>query len=177
MKIICISGKAGSGKDYVASALKEKLEYRGNKVLIAHYADLLKYILKTFFQWDGQKNVYGRNLLQHVGTDVIRQQDENYWVNFLKGIFTLFNQEWEYILLPDARFPNEIDVMKDAFHCVSIRINREYESSLTEEQSQHESETALDDYNFDYEFDNNSENIEQELRNCIEFITGDNYED
>ncbi len=41
----------------------------GYKVLIAHYADLVKYVAKTFFEWNGEKDEYGRSLLQHIGTE------------------------------------------------------------------------------------------------------------
>ena len=47
MKIITISAKARNGKDFCANLIKQKLESRGNKVLITHYADLLKYICKN----------------------------------------------------------------------------------------------------------------------------------
>lgn len=56
MKVITISGKAQNGKDTTAGLLKAALEADGYKVLITHYADLLKYICKQFFGWDGQKD-------------------------------------------------------------------------------------------------------------------------
>ena len=150
--VILLSGKSGSGKDFVANIMKEKLEQKGNHVLITHYADLLKYILKTFFDWDGQKDEHGRHLLQYVGTDVIRKQNPNYWVNFVKDIITMFSNNWDYILIPDARFPNEVTRMFCSdFRTISVRITRiNYTSKLTEEQQKHESETALDNYYFDY---------------------------
>ena len=48
MKVITISGKAQNGKDTTAGLLKSALEADGYKVLITHYADLLKYICKQF---------------------------------------------------------------------------------------------------------------------------------
>lgn len=54
MKVIAVSGHARHGKDTVAKMLQEQLEADGNKVLITHYADLLKYICKTFF-WMGRQ--------------------------------------------------------------------------------------------------------------------------
>lgn len=48
MKIIAISGKAQHGKDTTAGFLKSTLEADGYKVQVAHYADLLKYILYTW---------------------------------------------------------------------------------------------------------------------------------
>ena len=86
MEIVSISGHAGSGKDTVAGIIKERLEHDDRKVLITHYADLLKYICKTFFNWNGKKDERGREILQYVGTDIIRKQDENYWVDFLISI-------------------------------------------------------------------------------------------
>lgn len=155
--VILLSGKSQHGKDYTSNILKKEIEKKNQKVLITHYADLLKYICKTFFNWDGNKNENGRSILQKVGTDVIRKQKPNYWVGFIKSIITMFPNEWDYILIPDTRFPNEIEEMKKCaeFDTISVRIHRpRFESSLTEKQKQHESETALDNYCFDYKITN-----------------------
>ena len=172
--VILLSAKSGHGKDFIANIMKEKLEQMGNKVLITHYADLLKYILKTFFGWDGEKDEHGRHLLQYVGTDVIRKQNPNYWVNFVKDIITMFSNEWDYILIPDTRFPNEVTEMYcDNFRTISVRIRRiNYTSKLTEEQQQHESETALDNYPFDYYMTNDGtlKGIAKEINDFIKII-------
>lgn len=145
MQLILISGKAGHGKDTLAGFLKECMEADGKKVLITHYGDLLKYICKQFFGWDGQKDEKGRTLLQYVGTDIIREQKPNYWVDFIAGILRMFKDEWDYVLIPDVRFPNEIEGMKE-FNPKHIRIIRPGFNMLTKEQQKHPSETALDNY-------------------------------
>lgn len=152
MKIICISGKARHGKDITATYLSEALETRGYSVLVTHYADLLKYICKTFFDWDGKKDEYGRDLLQIVGTEVIRKKDPDFWVKFIRDILQFFPDRWDYVLIPDCRFPNEIDVIKAEFaDTIHVRVYRpDCESPLTEEQQNHISETALDDTIPDY---------------------------
>ena len=71
MRIIAISGHAQNGKDTTANIIKKHLEERGDKVLIVHYADLLKFICTKYFDWDGQKDEKGRHLLQYIGTDII----------------------------------------------------------------------------------------------------------
>lgn len=146
MKILCISGKAQHGKDTTALMLQNILDKNGKKTLIAHNGDLLKYICKTFFGWNGEKDDTGRTLLQYVGTDVVRKQYPDFWVDFLINIFTLFKNEWDVVIIPDCRFPNEIDKLKlsglDTYH---IRVERaNFESPLSVEQQHHISETALD---------------------------------
>ena len=146
IKITCISGKAGHGKDTTAIFMKEFLEERGQRVLITHYGDLVKYIAKTFFGWDGNKDEAGRSLLQRIGTDEIRAKCPNYWTDFVKGIVKMFPAEWDHVLIPDCRFPNEVECFMEAgFDAVHIRVIRApFVSPLTLEQQMHPSETALD---------------------------------
>ena len=146
MKVVCISGKAQHGKDTTAGMMKTVLESMGHTVLIAHYGDLVKYVCRTFFGWNGEKDAYGRSLLQKVGTDIVREQRPNFWVDFIKDLLSMFPNEWDFVLIPDSRFPNEIDGLKqDGFNVIHLRVRREnFESPLTTEQQNHPSETALD---------------------------------
>ena len=158
MKIICISGKAQNGKDTTANFLKPELEARGKRVLISHFGDLVKFICRTYFEWDGQKDEKGRHILQYVGTDIIRAQMPDYWVDFIADMLTFFGDKWDYVLIPDCRFPNEIEKFGErGFDAISLRVIRDnFESPLTKEQQKHISETALDNYSFDYVVYNSS---------------------
>ena len=149
MKIICISGKAQHGKDYTAEYIKSNIN---KKTVIIHYGDLLKYIAEKYFNWNGKKDKEGRNLLQHLGTDVVRKQEPDFWVDYLINMLKVFSKEWEYVIIPDCRFPNEIDKLKSSgFDIITLRVIRPYyDNGLTKEQKAHISETALDDYQFDY---------------------------
>lgn len=126
-------------------------------MLIIHYADLLKFMCTSLFGWDGKKDERGRELLQRVGTDVIRAQRPDFWVDFIIEELKLFAGQWDYVLIPDARFPNEIDRLKEAgFDVTHLRIEREVMcSTLTAEQKKHSSETALDDVQPDHVVYNN----------------------
>lgn len=152
MKIFCISGKAQHGKDTTANFMLEALAKKGESVLIFHYADLLKYIAKQYFGWDGVKDENGRKLLQELGTDVIRKKNPDYWVMFAVGLLRLFIDRWDYVLIPDARFPNEIDTLKEAgFDVAHVRVIRPgFDNGLTPKQQRHPSEVALDHVNPDY---------------------------
>ena len=143
--ILC-SGRARHGKDTSAEIIKDNLEARGYRVLITHYADLLKFICKNFFGWNGEKDEAGRTLLQQVGTNCIREQDPDYWVDFVANLIKMFPDRYDFVVIPDTRFPNEIDRIAYAgFPTTHVRIIRtDFESQLTEEQKNHPSETALD---------------------------------
>lgn len=156
MKVICISGKAQHGKDTVASKIKEALENDEHTVLITHYADLVKYICEKFFEWDGVKDERGRSLLQKVGTDIVRENDADFWVYFIVKILRFFPNNWDYVIIPDCRFENEIDIMESNFDTITLRVIRTkgesgdiFESNLSNDQKSHKSETSLDNYEFD----------------------------
>lgn len=152
MRVFTISGSAGHGKDTIASMLSENLTRRGYRVLITHYGDLVKYICEKFFGWDGQKDEQGRTLLQHVGTDIVRNKVSDFWVNFIVDVLTFFEHEWDFVLIPDTRFPNEIECLEDnGFFTTHVRVVRPgYDNGLTEQQNSHISERALDDVEPDY---------------------------
>ena len=157
---IIISGKAGSGKDTLAKFMKEELEKHNKKVLIIHYGDAVKWILRDYFNWDGKKDAVGRTLLQHIGTDVVRAIHPNYWTGIVVGLLQAFEpyNDFDVALVPDARFPNEIDIaLQNLKNCVAVRVERYNEDgspwinpNLTEEQRNHPSENSLDVYAFDY---------------------------
>ena len=156
--IVPIIGKARHGKDSFASYLKEELEAKGHNVLIIRYADYLKFICKEYFDWNGEKDEYGRNLLQYIGTDLCRKNNADIWVKVVCEFIKACGDRFEYILIPDSRFENEIDYWgKEDFSTVPIRVTRrnldgsEFDNGLTPEQKSHPSETALDNFKAFYE--------------------------
>lgn len=153
MRVITISGKARSGKTTIANALKEKLELQGMRVKIVNFADYLKMILKEYYGWNGEKDEKGRKLLQEVGTDIMRKNNENIWVRVIIELLKAFGDTVDVVIIPDTRFKNEIVMLRDCPIIegpFTVRVEREGDySDLTEEQKRHPSETALDDWKFD----------------------------
>lgn len=157
---LVLSGKSGSGKDEFAHMIKDILAAHNKRTIIIHYADVLKYFLKEFYNWDGQKDAIGRSLLQGVGTDQVRAHNPDYWthvvVDFLKAIEGY--SDFDVAVIPDGRFENEINIALTTLdNCYSVRIERTNEDgtpwinpNLTEDQRKHPSETSLDVFAFDY---------------------------
>lgn len=167
-KIILISGKAQHGKTEVAKILRSFLEHRKFRVTLIPFASYLKFVCKEHYNWDEKKDEEGRSILQYVGTDVIRKKRPDFWVNVVMHFIDAFEDEFDYFIIDDVRFINEIDFTEDSrFDSISIRVERlNFENSLTEEQRLHESETGLDNYkNFDCHIKSESgrDNLEQQI--------------
>lgn len=152
MKIITISGAAQHGKDSSADILKSKLESSNKKVLIVHMADYLKFICKQYYGWNGEKDCAGRSILQYVGTDKVRSKIPDFWVDVVIKFLEAFGEDFDYILIPDCRFANEVNKFRSmGIHTTAIKVIRNnFDNGLTEEQKNHPSERALDNFKFDY---------------------------
>lgn len=152
MKTIMISGKAGHGKDTVAQIIKEELELQNEKVLIIKFGDAVKWFAREYYNWNGNKNIQGRSLLQYIGTEMMRSYDEYYWGRIVSE-FIAANKDFTYALIPDWRFYTEKEaVLADNKECYTLRVERPnfINPNMTEEQLKHISETELDNYKFDY---------------------------
>jgi hypothetical protein len=176
-KIILISGKAENGKTTTANYMRLSLESKGYNVIVTRYAKYLKEVATDYCGWNGIKDEYGRNLLQQLGTDIIRKKLNKplFHVGRTCEDIEITQDYYDYVIIDDARYENEIYYPKTMFgnKVVSIRVNRinedgsMWQSNLTDEQKNHISETSLDDFRFDYyittrsidETKNQSENI------------------
>lgn len=151
-KVILLSGKGEAGKTSLANIIKKELEKANKKVLIIPFAGYLKFVAKQYFEWDGKKDENGRTLLQYLGTDIVRRKNPNFWVETVGNFINLFSEEFDFFIIDDCRFLEEIRYFKDIniIDNFSIRVKRlNYENSLTKDQRNHASETALDNYSFD----------------------------
>ncbi len=171
-KIITVSGKARHGKDTFALAAQKYYESMNKKCLIFHYADVLKFICKEYFGWNGIKDERGRSMLQHVGTDIVRRNSPDCWVNIASEIIKGFGDTFDYIIIADTRFPNEIThwvETQNPNNVLNVRIERpNFDNGLTEEQKRHPSETLLDKWHFDSTIVNDC-SIE-EFGNRVEYL-------
>ena len=154
-KIIIISGKASSGKSLSANIIKENTN---NTILLA-YADYLKMYAKNISGWDGSEDTKPRELLQQLGVELIKNNNnENMLINRIIEDIKVYSYFYDYIVITDARFPNEIESIKKEFdNVISVRINRNI-YNLDKKYQNHSTETGMDEYNnYDYVIDNNSD--------------------
>lgn len=152
--------------------MKELFEKDGKKVIIYHYADPLKSMCKLYFNWNGEKDENGRNLLQYIGTEKVRAVDEDFWVKLADETINTVLNDYDIVIISDARFVNEIKIWREKEQLLTaIRVERlNHKSHLTEKQKNHISEKQLDDCYFDYIV--TSENLD-ELNDNIHILYDD----
>ena len=173
MRIITLSALARHGKSLTAEILSQKLQSMGYRVLTIHFADYLKFVCRTYFGWNGEKDEKGRSLLQYIGTDKIRKHASDFHVDLVIRFLLIFESDYDYVLIPDTRFPNEILKSREFFNLTSVHIERlNFENDLTPEQRLHPTETALDGFKFDYYIKSPSgrEFLSQEVDKFIDFL-------
>lgn len=165
MKIILINGKAQHGKDFYGKLIHDQLVRRNKKVLIMHFADLVKYTCSQYLNWNGQKDIAGRTLLQTVGTDWRMNFDEAIWAEMTARLAKFLGWQYDYILIPDWRFVIEYHTMAKQFgftNIYTIKVKRytdstctvQYDNGLTLQQKTHPSEIQLDKFCTQYLIDN-----------------------
>lgn len=169
MQVILISGKARAGKDLSANILKEYFTEEGKTSIILHYADFLKSFCREHLGYKGKDVEGGRELLQWFGTDVVRNNYEDTWVDIMLALLKGIRNEYDYIIISDVRFPNEIEKIKSNFKSVTLRIVRNNEKNeLLSDEKKHISETALDNYEFEHVIFNNG--TIDELKNSLSYF-------
>lgn len=151
--IIGLAGKAGSGKDTVADRwsttapfgrvpftepLKDAMRVIFGLTQAQLYTEEGKNAVDKF--WDASP----RELLQKFGTDCCRQSfRDDIWVRSAER--RIAGLPFDNIVITDVRFINEAEAIK-SWDGYLVKVDRPGYSRLTEEQQQHESETALDDW-------------------------------
>ena len=153
-KIFLLAGKARSGKDTAAKVIKDYYEGKDKRVVQIGFADYIKNYAMNITNWDGTDETKPRELLQVIGTDIVRNTiDENFFIDRVCEDIMVYKHFFDIIIISGARFPNELDIPKKKFDNVVIigtkRSN--YDDGLTDKQKHHVTENALDDYNnYDY---------------------------
>ena len=156
--IFILCGKARSGKDTVSSYIKEFFDKKDKKAITLAYAFYIKEYAKRISNWDGSDETKPRDLLNTIGTEVVRKNiDDMFFVKRTIEDIDVFSYFFDVAIISDARFPIEITTLKEKYKNVySIHIIRpNYDDGLSDSQRKHAVETSLDNYDsYDYEIIN-----------------------
>jgi len=193
MIIIGLSGKMGSGKNYIAEKIIYPYFRKEYNILIIGFGDLMKnelYARDTLLSYDelyDNKTFETRHKLQQYGTENGRDKyNQDIWVRGLDIQIETFRRrsgENCLIIICDIRFNNELNYIKQKNgHLIRIvaqdRTELRYineskgDKERYEKIKNHKSENELDFYKFDYIIDNSESNInfEKEINQLLNEI-------
>ena len=157
MKIILLGGKANSGKDSTAEYIDEYYRSRGLDVVNIQIAYYIKMYAKQIAHWDGDNETKPRQLLQDLGTELIRKQiDEYFFIKRILQDIDIYSRYFDVITISDGRLPEEFASIKVAYpETVTVHVTRpNYNSRLSKKQKEHVTESLVDDIEYDYDIVN-----------------------
>ena len=158
MIVIGLSGKAEHGKTTAANYVRPELEKLGYKTDIVPLAKRMKEQAKML-GWDGEKDEKGRRLLQEISWPIKHYFGEDIYAKWC--LEQAQEAKLDILLIDDVRMLAEIEYFRrvkdegliDDFQL--IRVNRpNHKSKLNEKQLADVSETQLDNYEFNYIYEN-----------------------
>ncbi len=158
--IILIAGKARSGKGTIAKVLKEHWEEEGKKVILSPYTKYLKQYIKDMTGEEITEEQKPRELLQKFSSELIKNilGYNDFFIRRQIEDINIYSYFMDIIIIPDVRFPEEINKIKENFsNVISIGVTRkDFKSDLTKEQQNDITEISLDNYHeYDFEIKNN----------------------
>lgn len=184
--IYLFTGKAQSGKNYVARELNKALTSEHKTVLELSFAYKLKSFISTLFdmsieevdKWKLNEQPFTANgttmreILQRFGTDIMRKHvDKDYWIKFVAT--RIVNTDYNYYLITDYRFPNELDVIDyiklyDLYNLTdyNVKVVKVINNS-TIKSSRHESELLTDVIDADIVIDNTDHKYKFNIKDFI----------
>ena len=170
-KIYLLCGKAKHGKDTFSGFLKDTYTKHGKKAIITQLGKYIKYYAREISGWDLSEESKPRELLQQLGTQVIRNQlkKDNLFINRMIDDIEIFSYLYDAIIISDVRLKKEIIELKKVFpELVAMHIYRpDFDNGLTEEQKNHITEIDLDDFDvYDVNIENTTiEKLEESAEN------------
>lgn len=164
-KLFILSGKARSGKNTAFNAIKNY--YSDKKVIELSFAYYIKDYAMRVSDWNGSEETKPRELLQSIGIELVKTKIDNKL--FIKRVLEdiqIFSYFYDIMVITDARLVDEVEDIKAKYpEAISIRINRDFDNGLRENEKKHLTEVALDNYDkFDYVvFNDTKENLENKI--------------
>lgn len=159
IKILGLSGKSYSGKDWIARHILASKGFHNIGLAWQLKMEIIARGLATYNEVFITKPPEIRELLQQRGTEMGRTiYGENMWAKAAFSWIRLLHTEWgiDKFVITDVRFPNEVDYIRENNGKV-VRIYspmRVASSPLSPDARTHASEIALDEYDKDIIYGN-----------------------
>ena len=168
--IYLMCGKAKHGKDTFSAFLKKAYEDNVKTIIVTQLSKYIKYYAREMTGWDLSEETKPRELLQQLGTSVIREylQKDDLFINRMIDDIDVFSCFYDAIIISDVRLKKEIHDLKASYPNAKVVhiIRPDFDNGLTEEQKKHKTEIDLDDFtDYDVEIVNTTlEKLEEDAK-------------
>lgn len=181
MRIFVIGGKAKCGKNTFGEMLREELKDYGYKPCVMQITDPLYNYARNYFEWDGNKEEKPREFFQHMGIEIIRDKmgKKYFLLNRLFEDIEVLSNFFDTFIITDARMDYEFkEIKKQCDDVVTIKLIREnYNDELTEAEREHETEKAIDNLDFDFDYEIKNRGLDELKKDALEIVRDvENYE-
>ena len=173
-----MTGRAGSGKDYVADALMSALAESNISSAKVPFAAGVREEIESELIGYGQElprlhikptSDAVRRLLQWWGTDFRRAQDPDYWVNWARE--SAEEADVDVVFFTDTRFDNEVDFILNDYGIVfKVLANPSTREARIGPVPDHASEQLADSLPFHMAIHNNKQYEPLEISYALEMI-------
>ena len=167
MKVVMLSGKQGSGKSTLQRTLASDWTEAGGLSFELNFSDVIyemhNYVLQVLDRHLPPRGITKDGaLLQLLGTEWGRRTlGDDIWIRCLEERVQqvhgsiAFDPKEALVIIGDCRFPNEFDAFPEALRLRLIAREeiRRIRATSWRENSTHQSEVALDNYEADWKFD------------------------
>lgn len=148
-KLILLSAKAGSGKTYIANLLMNRGWYHiAIADVLKKRVSLILGVDENVFHNKKERSYKGdityRDLLIKYAK-IIKSRDQDH---FVRKAIEKINKHNDLVVISDVRYPHEVDYIRNNVKDYDIKVVKIIRNNHIEIQDQ--SETSMDDFQFDH---------------------------
>lgn len=165
---IAIGHKSRMGKDTTAVLISRLLEenWKGHSLVTSFAAELYK-VTESIQKSLGKKVEKDRSLLREVGEGLKRVYGPNVWVDVVEK--SIEDTPDRPFIVTDMRLPQEVEMLK-RHKFVTLNIKGDYRETVS--NPEHITETALDNFKYDYVIENTGsiDELKEKVEEFYKFI-------
>lgn len=143
--VFVIAGIARQGKDTVANMIHGYYEKQNKECINLQISHYIKEYAKQISGWNGSEENKPRELLQQLGTDLVRKYiDKDLFIRRTIEDIKVYHYFYDVITISDVRFDHEIELLKEVFpDAIYLKVERKNVENDLGDLRKHATENGL----------------------------------
>ncbi|MBQ9011713.1 MAG: hypothetical protein IJ093_03600 [Bacilli bacterium] len=170
-KLFVLAGKAGTGKDSIASIIKEKNSLK--KVIIYPCTVYLKRYVSQIYGWGGSEEDKPRGILQNLGRE-IKEIYPDYFLKRMDEDIRFLSNYCDIMIITGIRLYSELVFLKEKYNGILIKVEKkELDKKLNDNEKNDITETDVDmfkEYDYIIDNDDNFDELYKKISSLLEEV-------